>query len=427
MISLTTLRRRVPTLAAALGLLAATAVPAVLGPRTVSAAQVTNRRINISTSVVGATGVTYDVQFRPVSSTAIQGIVIDFCQNSPLVGLACDTDEGVANAPGAGSISVAHTGGPYTFNVEDNTGATNKLILTRAAGMAVDTAANVTFSFTANNPTGTSGNPNAPGSFYGRIITFADDADALTYDSSSTGANNPGDKLDDGGVALSTARQLTVEARVQEVLEFCVGALLASENPQNCTVGPMTTGSTTVDLGVIDSTTESVSPVAAANGGNERTGAMIIRTNAFGGAVIQYKAELNAGSGTLKVPSAVCLASDNSTPDILSGSNVDQCFNSAISANDLSLPGEKFGMAVGLVEDLASTDNLAKNLSTYNYDGIDPDGFEWDASGATQQIAASGTVMDYERLWLHFAARAAATTPTGAYSVTSTYIATATF
>ncbi|HSH31808.1 MAG TPA: hypothetical protein VK963_04055, partial [Candidatus Saccharimonadales bacterium] len=57
-------------------------------------------------------------------------------------------------------------------------------------------------------------------------------------------------------------------------------------------------------------------------------------------------------------------------------------------------------------------------------------GFAWDQSGTNNPattLATSPTVLDYEMLVLRFAARAAATTPTGSYAVTSTYIATATF
>jgi hypothetical protein len=57
--------------------------------------------------------------------------------------------------------------------------------------------------------------PNCP--FYGRILT-ANTTSITGYTSTSIGANI----VDDGGVALSTAAQINITAKVQETLAFCV-------------------------------------------------------------------------------------------------------------------------------------------------------------------------------------------------------------
>jgi hypothetical protein len=446
------LSRRATAWIAAAGLLLAALAPLLLGGGA-SASQVTERKITLSSSKVGQTSVTYSVSFKPVSTSDIKGIVVDFCQNSPLVGVACTKTNGVTAVPTSGTVAVTHTGAtgsPVSFNaVVGTTAQAGRLLLTHATGLTPVTAGNtITFSFTATNPSGTSSTVGAAGTFYARIVTFTSDATATNYDSTATGANNPGTHLDEGGIALSTAKQLTVNARVQEQLEFCVGSVDSTVNsnasaPANCSDAIFTGGSNdnTVDLGVVDSNAPSVSPVDATNGGDNQNGGVMIRTNAVNGAVITYFAEQNTSSGKLKVAGAACSGT----------SATDQCFNSAdgngaAGAQEAdfatSATGEKFGMTAGKV--LRPTGSTTTNLTrSTDYDGngtatasacapatVDSAScFTWDDTGGASPVvlASSNTVLDYEMLLLNFAARAAATTPTGSYTVTSTYIATATF
>jgi hypothetical protein len=234
---------------------------------------------------------------------------------------------------------------------------------------------------------------------------------------------------------MSTARQLTVNARVQEQLEFCVAAIAGTidtdgEAPANCTAFPT---ATTIDIGVVDSNAASISPVAAGSGGNDVNGGIMVRTNAVNGAAITYFAEQNSSSGRLKVAGATC---SGSTGSYDTGSSVvDQCFNSNAdqddAGNDFSTSGEKFGMTASHVlrPTGSTTTNLTRN-GEYDGDGSAAGGFAWDQSGTNDPataLASSSSVLDYEMLVLRFAARAAATTPTGSYTVTSTYIATSTF
>ena len=245
-------------------------------------------------------------------------------------------------------------------------------------------------------------------------------------------SGTPGTHLDDGGVALSTARQLTINARVQEQLEFCVGAVPSTvvsdaTTPANCADSAFTGSNQTVDIGVVDSSAASISPVAATSGGNDKNGAVMIRTNANSGATISYFAE-QAGSGTnhlgtLRVTGAVCSAGASST---------DQCFEAAGTTQvSFAAAGERFGMtASNVFRPTGSTTTNLTRSTDYDGDGTAAVGFAWEEAGANNPattLATSTTVLDYEMLLLRFAARSAATTPTGAYTVTSTYIATSTF
>lgn len=449
MISFSAANRKLAIAANILALVAASLAPALLTTNTAQAAQLSRRSIRMSSSKVSQSNVTYFVTMRVTQATVIKGLVVEICQNSPLIGATCNTVNGVSSTPTTGTVTFTNAGstGDATFDVHANSTNTGRLILTDSDGVTGGdgftpaTGADMTFSFTATNPSGTSSTSGAPGTFYARILTYAA-ADGVA--ANSTGADDytstaPNTHLDDGGVALSTARQLTVNARVQEQLEFCVAALdgtidTNAEAPANCAAFPNTT---TVDIGVVDSTTPSVSPVSGTNGGNDKNGAVMIRTNAVNGATVSYFAEQESSSGKLKVAGQTC--TDNS-------STVDQCFNSAGATQvdfATGAAGERFGMTAGKV--LRPTSSTTTNLTRdTDYDGngtatatncvagtIDSAScFAWVDTGTNnpaEPLATSTTVLDYEMLVLNFAARAAATTPTGAYSVTSTYIATSLF
>lgn len=405
----------------------------------ISAAQLTQRKITLSTSEISATSATYSVSFRVTQTTIIRGAVVEICQNSPLIGASCTTTNGVTATPTTGTVTFTNTGstGDATFEVHANSTATGRYIVTDSDGatggdgFTPATGADFTFSFTATNPSGTASTSGAVGTFYARILTYGVAADAAAYTPAS-----PGTHLDDGGVALSTARRLTVNARVQEELEFCVGAVDSTvvsdaTTPANCSAAAFSGTTPTVDLGVVSSSGASISPVAVASGGNNNNGAVMIRTNAFNGAVITYFAGQNAGSGRLKVAGATCNTTGGASAIDAGSGNQDQCFNSnntKAGTGSLADPGEKFGMTISSVyrPTGSTTTNLSRNTE-YDGTGLAAGGWAWRSDGTIAQIAASTTVLDYEMLLLRFAARAAATTPTGFYTNTSTYVATSTF
>ncbi len=367
----------------------------------VFAGQMTERRITLSTSEAGASS-TYAVSFKPTVTTNILGIVVELCVDSPIIGVACDKTNGVTNVPVTGQVTVSHNSGSEDFNVHTNSTADGLLILSHATGLtSVSTSEEVTFSFTATNPpTACGGAPSNRCSYYGRLLTYSAEADAQGYDDEA-----PGSFIDQGGIALSTANQLTVNARVQEVLQFCVGtddANTAGDVTDDCSD---ITG-TVIDLGVVDST--------LINESANDAGKAMVRTNAVNGVEIVYYAEQENGSGSLKVPGATC------APPSLT----DQCFNSVGTTETAITAGtENFGMtSTGVNVSNGITTNLTRDTD-YDADV----GYAWDDSGSTDILASSTTVVDDEMLELKFAATASPTTPTGAYTVTATFIATATF
>lgn len=446
MLSVRTLSKRATRVLVIAGLIVSSLLP-LLRNSTGSAQTLNQRSITISSSKVGQAGAHYDVSFNPAQATGIQGIAVQFCQNSPLIDNGtCSPPAGMLT-PTSGSINVtstSNTPNTVSFAIDGASNGANLVILTDSTGLTtLNTSTPVTFSITGITNTTTSG------TFFARIATYATTGDAVTY---STGL--PGTHIDDGGIAMSTTNQITINARVQEQLQFCAGSLLTGgltpeTTPADCGVG--FTG-TIVDLGVIDSN-GTHTPVDPTNGGNNRDGALMVRTNAANGVVIDYFAEPDTTAGTpahqnaLRVPGATCNAGVVGT---------DQCFDSAgFTVNEgvaLAAGTEGFGMTISGVDATQGlTGGSMQRDGKYDGDGeilsgvspgtctaadagTDEQCWFFDESGSFSRLASSANgalpenrVVDDEMLLLRFAAIAGVTTPTGSYTVVTTYVATATY
>lgn len=214
--------RRIAYSMLAMGVLGATTLPALSG--TASAAQVTARSVQLSSAAPGnggGTNVIYKVSFTvDNAATNIGGVAIDFCSNTPIVGDACTAPTGLDSNDT--TLSVNNQTNISGLSVDAANSTANKVILTRTAG--APTAAALSFEL-GNGTTNGFTNPNAvttsnagtQGTFYARIYTYTTSAAAQGH---STGT--PTGYTDYGGVAMSTSRQITVTAKVQETLSFCV-------------------------------------------------------------------------------------------------------------------------------------------------------------------------------------------------------------
>ncbi|MDB5182452.1 MAG: hypothetical protein JWO47_236 [Candidatus Saccharibacteria bacterium] len=185
----------------------------LMAPQSASAAAGTPRMIIMSTSsnAVAAT-TTYQVQFKTMSTYTGQAIVIDFC-TSPILGSTCTIPTGFTVG---GTPSVTTNTAPMTSQVWTSTSANSgrTLKMTQATGVSFTSATTADFTINAVQ------NPTALGTFYARIYTYAATAGATSYTDTApdTGATH----VDDGGVALSTDNIVTVTAKIQETLTFCV-------------------------------------------------------------------------------------------------------------------------------------------------------------------------------------------------------------
>jgi hypothetical protein len=273
-------------------------------------------------------------------------------------------------------------------------------------------------------------------SYYTRVRIYSDAGTTLKWE---------------GVFAQSTSQTLTVNARVQERLDFCVGSTAVNDGTTSPGADCSAIAGTSVDVGNIESGNTNVSPVTAINGGSNENGIAMIRTNAVNGASVAYHSIADTSSGALKVPGATCVASP------VSNTGTDQCFNTASAQGAFTAGTEMFGMTIAGVNCASTTAytcayasdsyNLRRDAS-YDGDGTSTSfvtdanqvpgttsaGYAWDANPANVVTIASSTsapsgikVIDDEALILKFAATSGITTPTGSYTVQADFIATATF
>jgi hypothetical protein len=406
---------------AAVGVLLAASAFQMFGMQSADALQMTNRKVTISNSEISATGVEYDFAFTTATAGAIQGIRFQFC-TTPL---------GTCTAPGGFTASGATVDGQSFTEVtafadggsadeNDCTEATNAAneVCVERTDADPETAAAKTLDLGAIT------NANSQSTIYIRITTYSDN-DFQTADF-----------VDEGTVAAAMVRQLTVNGRVQERLEFCVSALDdAAALPANCAA--MGTN-TTIDLGVIDNTAVKVAPQNEVNndGANDDYGVAQINTNASNGVVLAYFPD-SAGTGTNELRS---FRVTGATCDV-SGTNLtDQCFVDASGAAEAFSAGtERFGLVVACVDNTQGiTSNISTGVDAYDGDddsiafGADCENegeteFAWNDASTAATLASSSSVVNDEIVKLRFAATASPTTPTGSYTVTTTYIATTTF
>ena len=181
----------------------------VLVPSMSSAAAITLRSIKLSTSAPSATSVSYELTFTPATNAG--SLAVDFCGDTPLIGATC--------AFAAGTVpdvaSAAASSGTLTT---PGSGTPKHTLIVTGLTMVAATPYTITFTGMANPTTATS--------FYARVITYTS-TNATNYTPANTtgGATTLGSgTVDQGGVAMSTATQINLTARVMEKLSFCVYA-----------------------------------------------------------------------------------------------------------------------------------------------------------------------------------------------------------
>lgn len=209
--------------------------------------QVQSRSIAMSSSANGATGVTYTTTFTAATTnTGIKGMVVSFCSQDPIIDDQCGSS--ASSPPAAGSVpnitstsgfSITYTGcssscgwtasttfpSPTPTTTSGTCGSTsyanNTLFLTNTTGQTINSGYVVTITLPSDvtNPTTTNT------TFYGRILTFTANAqtNATAADNyCPDGFSSLPTVIDAGGVALSTAAQITITSKVQEQITFCL-------------------------------------------------------------------------------------------------------------------------------------------------------------------------------------------------------------
>lgn len=363
------------------------ALSGVLLRGSVSAAQVTSRSIKMSSSAVSASSQTYSVSFTVATTGTIQGIVVDFCSNSPIVGDSCTATVGtnVPNLTASPAVTVnSGLSGTWTA-AQRNSNRT--LTLTNASGGSVSSGTAVNFDIT------TVTNPSATGAFYGRILTYTTTAGATT----TYAPGSEGSFVDYGGIALSTAAQLTITAKVMETLTFCVYT-----SGSNCAGG---TGSS-LSLG-------------------DSNGVLISNTTVYTGTA-NFGVASNAQSGVKVRMKGTTLTSGSFTIDPFGAGTSTSCV-----ADSSTATVEQFGMRIstagsGVTAAANPTEAASYNCASANHN------FYTNATTGTGStyggvIASTSGATAESQSTMEFAAKAATTTEAGIYTTTLTFIATGTY
>lgn len=268
MTSLKTANRRVGSFFAVAALALATITPGLV-PAFASAAQLTERSVELSNSSKEMTGVDYTVKFTS-GTTDAAAVVLEFCSNSPLIDTACTAPVGFS------ATSATATG--FTPSQLDPTPRANAIVL---AGTIVDAGettiplANVT-------------NPDNAGALYVRIATYETAENAEAYVSAA--ASTLTGAVDQGSAAVSITDSIGVSAAVLESMTFCVsGIQIELDNCTTATPGGLT--APTLKLG------EDNSGVIALDQAHLSEGSIYtqLSTNAVGGAAVNLKSSNDCG------------------------------------------------------------------------------------------------------------------------------------
>ncbi|HRK40518.1 MAG TPA: hypothetical protein PLN95_00350 [Candidatus Saccharibacteria bacterium] len=373
--SLKLIDRKARYIAAAGALLLATVIPALA-----MAAQLTERSVQLSSSIKAATGVSYAFEFDATENAG--AVVVQFCENTPLIGEFCDAPTGFSAAGATASGGATISGTPTA----------NKVIVTATITATTET-------FTLGNIT----NPTNAGQLYARILTYADATAAGVYDVDDD-SSTLGSPEDQGSVAVYINEGVSVSGAVLETLSFCVsGAAIAA----NC--GSVT--APTLQLG------EDVGGVIALNSEDVYEGTIYtqLSTNAADGAIVRLKSNATGCGGLLR-------SSDTSACDI-----GPQGSTGTIAAGDA-----KFGVKTGAAD--ADADGTIQPFSGGIYDNTNFRlGYAGDnLTGVTSPygdplLDTDDAPADNKAMPLTFGASVSNNTPAGNYSANLSLIATGKF
>ena len=359
-----------------------------------AAGLVTSRSIEMSSSVASATNTTYAVSFSIATTGNVEAIILDFCDNDPLVadttctapgGFSLTASPAVSGQSGAGSCNLS------TFTTASTLNSNRTLELSAGAAVSMTSGGACTFNIT------TVTNPNSANhSFYARVYTYTLTTNANSY--------SPGvltNVTDDGGFALSTASQITISATVQETMTFCV-SLAAPGN--GCT--GLTTPAIVIGHGsppVITSSQVDATPAYAQ-----------VTTNASAGFSVRMKASNTCANGGLSTSGGA------------------SCLIPGIGSTAIVFPATTadFGLCVADASDTiaASYTSSSPSCNTAWASGMQ---FGMNGGNVTgtygDVIYSKNAPITNDNAQLLFAAQAAAATPAGIYSGKEALIATGIF
>jgi hypothetical protein len=362
---------------------AAVLTVAIVIPGLVSAAQVTQRSIGLSSSSADASAVSYEVKFTvPGASADASAIGIEFCSNSPDPLAVCSVPAGMVTTGATSATSgftTVTTPNAHTVVVAGTTHASDNI------DVIIDGIHN----------------PTAAGPLYARIGTYAS-AGAAETDVALTGAN----AIDGGGVAISITPTIGVSGAVLESMTFCVANLTITEN-----CGDAASNLPVLKLG------EPVGTQVALDATHLSTGTLYtqLSTNAVSGAVVYLKSGTDCG-GLKRVGASVCDIAPALTTTFAAGT-------------------AKFGVKTGTASGVGSNANGTIQPAVggiYDNTNYKFNYITGNASGVTGPLGdlildTNGAPANNQIMPLTFGASVSNSTPAGTYSTSLSLIATGKF
>lgn len=358
--------------------------------RPASAALAEPRSIEMSDSAVSGgtipsgagsgTNVRYLITFGISTGYTMKSFVVDFCSESPLV------DDTACTPPTGLDLSAATPTGGNTSGWTITSNA-SQIKATDAGGLSGGTTATLELSGITN--------PSVLGTFYARISTYTD-----TAWGGYVNPANVGSYVDYGGVALSTATAVSLSARIQESLIFCV-----SGQP----MGGACTGATAPDITI---------------GHDNGLGSLILDNSQVDATPAYMQTTTNANSG------AIVRMKNSNTCGGLSDNGGTICYIPAAgsAAKTFTAGTADYGLSVATS---TSGDGAVTPIAPYNQAGK----FAMDNTSVPDNItttygspiATSGGPCSGVNNTLTFAAAASSVTPAGIYTAAMMLIATGTF
>lgn len=415
---LISISKRSSAILASLLLVVVVAIP-VMVPKSTNAAQLTSRKITLSSSANGnistdaggnavnpgdggnGAKAEHTVTFTMASSGATVGSILIMYCTTPIFSSTCTTPTGMSAAnltaatvsglTGSGGFTLDTSSSNSTINsaIPANTGVCNGAGTTRdncvaiahtsGQGQTLTPTATITYGGGASdyikNPTSDNY------SFYARIVVFSDTAYST--------------QVDYGGVAASTAQQIDITAKVQEVLNFSVGV----GSPPGTLPGSCGALSDSGALALGD--TNGVLSISTQYDGHSY---FRVNTNTLNGTVIQYSGDtLKSGSNSI----------------------------AALSSESTTTAGtESFGLAFDSGEGNYSLTDLTR-ASGYDEGngalGTAKFNFATASVSSPVQIASSSGPITCDTGAIRYVGNINTTTRAGIYTTTITYIATGTY
>ena len=252
------IRRTAATRAGIVAAIVSLMFAAVLPALPAHAAQITSRKLTLSSSAPSAASTTYTFNFTvPTTGTVVKSLDVLLCTTASGT---CTTFSGTTTGASLSSQPTglgAASGWTGTFSTNGRLQIADSSNATTPSGAVTLVFGGITNPTTANT------------SFYARITTYSDASWTTTVDA--------------GTVAGSTANQITVSATVPESLTFCTGTSGITSSSCSGATG------TSVSLGVLTTT--------AAGTGTSQIG---VTTNAGSGYNITVNGTtLTSGSNTI--------------------------------------------------------------------------------------------------------------------------------